>query len=104
MVLQSVALLAEGVDRNYFLDEKHQSKEVALLAEGVDRNLSCSWMSFSPSTVALLAEGVDRNSFSQRRSATTTLVALLAEGVDRNLCQFALFILPNSRPPRGGRG
>ena len=24
---QLVALLAEGVDRNYFLDEKHQSKE-----------------------------------------------------------------------------
>ena len=24
---QLVAFLAEGVDRNYFLDEKHQSKE-----------------------------------------------------------------------------
>ena len=35
---KSVALLAEGVDRNYELDREAQLLIVALLAEGVDRN------------------------------------------------------------------
>ena len=34
----SVALLAEGVDRNYAKGTKAQLVGVALLAEGVDRN------------------------------------------------------------------
>ena len=33
-----VALLAEGVDRNYPGMDKEQENRVALLAEGVDRN------------------------------------------------------------------
>ena len=33
-----VALLAEGVDRNYYSRFKGDFKMVALLAEGVDRN------------------------------------------------------------------
>ena len=33
-----VALLAEGVDRNYTLDVGNRVNQVALLAEGVDRN------------------------------------------------------------------
>ena len=79
----AVALLAEGVDRNYkYLNTgtlkgtspssrrawiEILSKErgvygfqVALLAEGVDRNRSVEWHGFFP-CVALLAEGVDRN-------------------------------------------
>ena len=36
----SVALLAEGVDRNYAKGTKAQLVGVALLAEGVDRNLN----------------------------------------------------------------
>ena len=57
----SVALLAEGVDRNslIFLISAY-GKPVALLAEGVDRNKGCADNS-SDSKVALLAEGVDRN-------------------------------------------
>ena len=35
---QTVALLAEGVDRNSFLLLFYKKKRVALLAEGVDRN------------------------------------------------------------------
>ena len=35
-----VALLAEGVDRNYEILDEFSHYEVALLAEGVDRN-SC---------------------------------------------------------------
>ena len=79
-----VALLAEGVDRNYFRAVFLRLSTVALLAEGVDRNFITSWNTSgiygSPSsrrawieialsgsvfrrlTVALLAEGVDRNS------------------------------------------
>ena len=55
---------------------------VALLAEGVDRN---PWSGLSPakSSVALLAEGVDRNTFTARGLGIPP-VALLAEGVDRN--------------------
>ena len=76
--------------------------------------------------VALLAEGVDRNtpisngsprelrSPSSRRawieigqpegSAAENEVALLAEGVDRNIKLPEGETLPESRPPRGGRG
>ena len=56
----TVALLAEGVDRNQLEDLLNGMNTVALLAEGVDRNIDQI-----PSTlyemVALLAEGVDRN-------------------------------------------
>ena len=34
-----VALLAEGVDRNFFGEFIEELPEVALLAEGVDRNI-----------------------------------------------------------------
>ena len=36
----AVALLAEGVDRNYLGDKLYRVTRVALLAEGVDRNHS----------------------------------------------------------------
>ncbi len=42
-------------------------KEVALLAEGVDRNFLVSITLTSVVPVALLAEGVDRNVSSRRR-------------------------------------
>ena len=79
----TVALLAEGVDRNYanqchphFMTLSPSSRRawieiatkvcgrlsssVALLAEGVDRNTPPGSLPLDPS-VALLAEGVDRN-------------------------------------------
>ena len=63
IVCASVALLAEGVDRNYlFFQPPALRAAVALLAE--------AWIEISRSggvwrgpSVALLAEGVDRNSF-----------------------------------------
>ena len=80
----AVALLAEGVDRNYSDGRRDAYKEVALLAEGVDRNNlpqppCCCTM------VALLAEGVDRN-LRHGLKMQGAYVALLAEGVDRNSC------------------
>ncbi len=102
-----VALLAEGVDRNYYPVFANLGEQVALLAEGVDRNLSLhprpgvvltspssrrAWieiflrMACSPRfAVALLAEGVDRNNNIRKILAMLDKVALLAEGVDRNL-------------------
>ena len=79
----AVALLAEGVDRNFLHGLWYNNlNKVALLAEGVDRNtrkiifvLRCA--------VALLAEGVDRN-MQQLFAMQMQQVALLAEGVDRN--------------------
>ena len=56
---------------------------VALLAEGVDRNL-CRVLSSRGQSVALLAEGVDRN-WEYLEYCGQKEVALLAEGVDRNL-------------------
>ena len=38
-----VALLTEGVDRNYLRLEREGGRVVALLAEGVDRNTSLVW-------------------------------------------------------------
>ena len=57
-----VALLAEGVDRNFVVLLHLKSLSVALLAEGVDRNSNRPVFSSNFASVALLAEGVDRNS------------------------------------------
>ena len=76
---------------------------VALLAEGVDRNFNPRINQFVPTNVALLAEGVDRNSPYPSGGAPSP-VALLAEGVDRNWFFSALFKASKCRPPRGGRG
>ena len=56
---------------------------VALLAEGVDRNTQV-WPAHLLALVALLAEGVDRNISNRVRLRVRPCVALLAEGVDRN--------------------
>ena len=37
--MNEVALLAEGVDRNFVNDLRNVAVQVALLAEGVDRNI-----------------------------------------------------------------
>ena len=123
---RSVALLAEGVDRNCRAMPCALSPLVALLAEGVDRN----------SAVASFAV-VDSRSPSLRRAwieiqglqapCRRCCVALLAEGVDRNvglpllgdvagaspslrrawieiLCLRLRRSLRPGRPPCGGRG
>ena len=61
---------------------KQEDLTVALLAEGVDRN-PAQQLPRRPPQVALLAEGVDRNAYSPN-TVDQQIVALLAEGVDRN--------------------
>ena len=75
---------------------------VALLAEGVDRNLS-PHPADRARPVALLAEGVDRNNKTLDKN-NILVVALLAEGVDRNSGTGKNGELHYCRPPRGGRG
>ena len=76
---------------------------VALLAEGVDRNFARQTASIttagSPSSRRAWIE-IRTPQEPVRRSA----VALLAEGVDRNPRQENDVFIPLRRPPRGGRG
>ena len=78
-------------------------KSVALLAEGVDRNEQAG-LFVELRQVALLAEGVDRNIKRLRKAVKEPLVALLAEGVDRNHTKISDKTVQIRRPPRGGRG
>ena len=76
---------------------------VALLAEGVGRNwTSCETK--STSRVALLAEGVGRNFCPHVHMEKGLVVALLAEGVGRNPRKCPGLSAGRCRPPRGGRG
>ena len=61
-----------------------QRLSVALLAEGVDRNRVGAAAGAVAAAVALLAEGVDRNIMSNHQDSGDLKVALFAEGVDRN--------------------
>ena len=78
------------------------TSSVALLAEGVDRNNLLPYRCHAY-RVALLAEGVDRNS-----GAGSTTVGVLGRpprgGRDRNLLARLNAQRHPSRPPRGGRG
>ena len=80
-----------------------QSSQVALLAEGVDRNWKClltnSAVCRSPSSRRAWIEMCDRGCATRGRE-----VALLAEGVDRNMCLLEGKKHRSGRPPRGGRG
>ena len=96
----SVALLAEGVDRNPVSRGGTGAQTVALLAEGVDRN-STAWAAFqdgkrSPSS---RRAWIEISNHSASRMIHT--VALLAEGVDRNSMWHLLVVLielsPSSR-------
>ena len=101
-----VALLAEGVDRNYEVSGKltqgtwspssrrawieirapstpPRRKTVALLAEGVDRNvIQASVFSGMPSSPSSRRAWIEI--CTAARGSRQVLVALLAEGVDRN--------------------
>ena len=87
------------MDRNCSVEWHGFSPCVALLAEGVDRNFASSGMN-DVDEVALLAEGVDRNRL-YGEGIRLTAVALLAEGVDRNFRPRALscpeIVSPSSR-------
>ena len=99
---------------------------VALLAEGVDRNWK-SWTRFTTHYMSPSSRRAWIEITSELKTILVTVVALLAEGVDRNfgltLTALVFFASPSSRrawieieigkrggdhshgrPPRGGRG
>ena len=103
MIKKTVALLAEGVDRNQIPNIHPLLQRVALLAEGVDRNkegvTKMTRAELSPSSRRAWIE-----IFCVQNSPVVLFVALLAEGVDRNAGVTARRFTPRGRPPRGGRG
>ena len=76
---------------------------VALLAEGVDRNPQDDVSPFhdgrSPSSRRAWIE-----IYMESKQGEAQEVALLAEGVDRNYQRYILGLWTVGRPPRGGRG
>ena len=76
---------------------------VALLAEGVDRN----WHT-GAEPYTLTGSPSSRRAWIEIalsiRTARPATVALLAEGVDRNLSATVIPNVQAGRPPRGGRG
>ena len=92
------------MDRNVCQYFRKGSTAVALLAEGVDRNYRVAGLCSQPFYVALLAEGVDRNLKVNDGWVKQFKVALLAEGVDRNNAGADKYNSVLGRPPRGGRG
>ena len=76
-----VALLAEGVDRNYATTDQKSLNKVALLAEGVDRN------TLTPKTI-----------YSKKSSPSSRRAWIeIADPEKRRTSG-------SGRPPRGGRG
>ena len=100
----AVALLAEGVDRNFFPDAApDNAAAVALLAEGVDRNTGPAevvrkWW------VALLAEGVDRNLYEKLLDRELIRSPSSRRAWIEILSAPQLRLAACRRPPRGGRG
>ena len=52
----------EGVGRNYCYDQSVAAAVVALLTEGMDRNYDVEFEPYNTGKVALLTKGVGRNS------------------------------------------
>ena len=79
-----VALLAEGVDRNFMAWGSIGSFAGSPSSRRAWIEIFCPLCRAAHTAVALLAEGVDRN-LGQSQQAQGMQVALLAEGVDRNI-------------------
>ena len=102
-VINNVALLAEGVGRNF-------CPAAAPAAAPPSPSSRRAWVEMdilgpegAEYRVALLAEGVGRNCI-PLGGDLVTIVALLAEGVGRNIKVATAIERESRRPPRGGRG
>ena len=80
----AVALLAEGVDRNFDAVDGTEEKALSPSSRRAWIEIGTPGGACGKAHVALLAEGVDRNS-PQITAYGKADVALLAEGVDRNI-------------------
>ena len=82
-VITTVALLAEGVDRNKAMSATNPTAGGSPSSRRAWIEIRSNASGTLDSWVALLAEGVDRNQV-QKYYEELARVALLAEGVDRN--------------------
>ena len=87
-MISRVALLAEGVDRNYLNGNYTASNSKSPSSRRAWIEISSPTPPIPAPPVALLAEGVDRNSNSYGGNSERVAVALLAEGVDRNSSRY----------------
>ena len=99
----SVALLAEGVDRNHFRAETSVCRNVALLAEGVDRNYVyvCAFIQTirSPSSRRAWIE------IPKRKKRAISLGSPSSRRAWIEIAQATCWSYEQARrPPRGGRG
>ena len=99
----TVALLAEGVDRNMYVYVPRFISRQSPSSQRAWIEIYSHKHSEQHKGVALLAEGVDRNVVSSL-SLVFSRVALLAEGVDRNKMWLITSKQYRRRPPRRGRG
>ena len=99
----TVALLAEGVDRNIMGLAVVRTDQTSPSSRRAWIEMTGNGHEPEYEYVALLAEGVDRNCFPLSLELGV-LVALLAEGVDRNRKSLSCPRRRSGRPPRGGRG
>ena len=79
-----VALLAEGVDRNWLAWLSRMKLFVSPSSRRAWIEIAQYHITSTVKYVALLAEGVDRNFYTLVHAICFEKVALLAEGVDRN--------------------
>ena len=100
----TVALLAEGVDRNQLYGVAPRENPVSPSSRRAWIEIVSLLIFLRKPAVALLAEGVDRNTVLSDCTSPKMVVALLAEGVDRNWMEMPKMRERNGRPPRGGRG
>ena len=92
------------MDRNIDAANMALANTVALLAEGVDRNLASLALAAIRVAVALLAEGVDRNYSDGRRDAYKERSPSSRRAWIEIPRRAAAPTGEGRRPPRGGRG
>ena len=82
---RSVALLTEGVDRNYTANTKRLTAAMSPSSRRAWIEINATEQVNDMAYVALLTEGVDRNRLQLLLMRFAVHVALLTEGVDRNI-------------------
>ncbi len=80
------------------------ARGVALLAEGVDRNFRRTLRAVPACNVALLAEGVDRNGYQEAWAEYRMKSPSSRRAWIEIMSPLSLTGLELRRPPRGGRG
>ena len=103
-LLNKVALLAEGVDRNYADDRLAETETGSPSSRRAWIEILRPLYGRRAKLVALLAEGVDRNDTAGLVKANELLSPSSRRAWIEILSRSVHFKPSNCRPPRGGRG